>query len=147
MVFTGLIGQTDGVSNNAKGGWKETSNIPKQMVIWNRTNLDGRGNLFEHKSKEISVRSAIKLSKADNKRFFAAISHNEKSFEVFFKWQPKCEWTIRKTFYHACNKLNIVGLETKDSKKIYCKVQWELDWSKAIEQRLKSWNEPIKIRV
>lgn len=114
IVITGMIGSTDGVTKNAKGGWRETSTRPKQIFIWNRHNMDGLLNVYKDISKYMDVRSTIIMNKEENKRLFAAINHKATSFNTFFTAQPLGEWTIRKTIQNACDKLNIVGLWTKE---------------------------------
>lgn len=83
-MVTDKICSSDEVTKNAKGGWKETNTRPKQIVICNRSFMDGILNFYEYIEKYLSARSAIKMNQEGNKCFFAAINHKAASLSTLF---------------------------------------------------------------
>lgn len=82
VIFT-IIGSTMGESENIKGVWNAVKRIPKEVTIYDNTEVNVQLNIYRGIAEYLSVRENIYMKAHENTRFFSALNGRATSFAIF----------------------------------------------------------------
>ena len=100
-VIKGIIGDSNGTCKNSKGGIKAVKRTPKEVTVFNITQLDGLVNVYHDIERYMNIRRTITLAADKNDRFFLGINGGATRFSEFIKRLVTSKTQVRRVVQMA----------------------------------------------